>query len=285
MRFSTPNVAIPSGDLFPNGVDISPANPDIQATVRPVGWMFRPSAGFSTVSPGKHQLDTGHPHGSGIHFTPLRFAEDMTKQFAAGGPPAMVDPVKAGDHVDINDIPGSEFLDGEGKLPAWMVAQNRGMYLTDGTDGAAPGAVPMHGGNTLRDMGDRTAFRPVTRAFYGLTQNPAGVLKKEWAESPIIAVAWGGALLGAIYLLGSNIEREFRGRRGRGVAASAGAAPAAAAAGTGASVADTGEAANKALTAAGDAVSTAVSAAGDAVEAAGDAVAKTTDAAADAVKD
>ena len=281
--YSSPNVAIAQGDIYPNGVDVSPALPEVQATVRPVGWLFRSSAGFSTIRPGKHKIDTSHPQGNGIHFTPLRLAEDLSQQATPGGPPAMVDPASASKTVDINDVPGSEFLDDDGKLPAWMAAQNRGPYLTDDPN-RAPGATPQSGGTTIRDMGDRSPTRPLTRAFYGLTQNPAGMLRQEWAENPVVALLWAGAILGGVFMLSDNIERAFRSRRGRGVAATAGAAPAAAAAGTTKTVGETAEAANKTLTAAGEAVEKAVSAAGDAVEAAGEAVEKAGDAAADAVK-
>jgi hypothetical protein len=194
-----------------------------------------------------------------------------------------VNPATASDIADIADLPGSEYLDDEGKLPGYLASQNRGPYLADDPT-RSPTGQAASGGTTLRDMGDRNPLRPLTRGFYGLAQNPVGMLRAEWQDSPGIAVLWAAGLLGVVYMLTNNVERSFRSRRGRGLAATVGAAPAAAAAGTGKSVGDTAEAANAALTNAGKAVETAVSAAGDAVQAAGDAVEKTADATADAVK-
>lgn len=283
-RVQSPNVAIASGSIYPNGVDVGPANADVQATVRPGGWLFHPSAGYETIRVGRTSIDLAHPNGTGIHFTPMRFAENVARQHDIGGPPALIDPAHAMDITDVADIPGSEYLDGEGKLPAYAAAQNAGPYLSDAPFSPMPGTTPAHGGNTLRDMGDRNPTRPLTRAFYGLTTNPAAMLRAEWQQSPGIAVVWALGVLGIVYMLTENVERQFRGRRGRGVAATAGAAPAAAAAGTGKTVADTADAANKTLTAAGAAVEKAVSSAGDAVSAAGEAVDKAGEAAADAVK-
>lgn len=279
----SPNVAISSGDVYPNGVDISPANPDIQATVRPFGWLFRPSAGYETVRVGAHRLDIAHPHGQGIDFTPLRLAEDITKG-GQSGPPMMVDPATSSRHADVADIPGSEYLDDEGKVPGWMAAENRGMYLADAGGVPDGGASLHHGNRVLRDMGDRDPLRPLTRAAHGYLVNPAGAFREDWRENPLMAVGAAAAIVGVLYMVASNFERSYRSRRGRSVAGAAGAVPAATVDTAGATVSDTARAANTALTSAGEAVETAVSAAGDAVEAAGKAVEKTGDAAADAVK-
>lgn len=284
-RGNSPNVALASGELYPNGVDISQANPDIQATVRPGGWLFKPTPGYPSVRIGTHKIDLSHPQGQSIHFTPLRLAEDPTPSHqTASGPPVMVDAAKASQTTDLADVPGSEYLDDEGKLPGYLAAQNRGPYMSDSEGWVHPGDVPRHGGNTPRDMGDRDVSHLASRAFYDrLAKNPNLVLREEWRHDPVITTLWAVVVVGGAAMLFGNIEKAFRGRnRPRGVAATVGAAPAAAAAGTGSTVADATEAANKSLTAAGEAVSTAVSAAGDAVEAAGDAVEKTGEAAAEA---
>lgn len=270
----SPNVAIPSGDLFPNGIDVNLANPDVQATVRPMGWLFRPSAGYPTVRTGTHRIDLNHPQGNSIHFTPARFAEDLLHATPGGGPPAMVDVARAGDTADIADIPGSEYLDGEGKLPGALAAENRGPYVAD-SSGPAAGDVVRHGGNVRRDMGDRDPGRPNTTAFYDrLAVNPVSMLRTEWQTNPLVAVLWGAALVAGGAMLVGNVERSYRGRsRGRGVAATAGAAPAAAAEGTGKSAAQATEAASTAVEAVATAAEKTVEAAGEAVEKTGEAVA------------
>lgn len=272
------NVAIPSGDLYPDGVDVHSANPILQATVRPMGWLFRGSPGYPTVRQGNHKIDLSHPQGNSIHFTPLRFAEDVIPAHSvAGGPPAMIDTVKGPDVLDLADLPGSEYLDTEGKMPGALAAANYGPYIGDGGASAPVGDVQRHGGNVRRDMGDREAHRPNTQAFYDrLAVNPVTMLRVEWQKNPLVAVLWGGALVAVGSLLVGNVERSFRGRsRGRGVAATAGAAPAAAAEGTGRS-------ANAAAEAASSAVEAVATAAEKTVEAAGEAVEEVTEAVADA---
>lgn len=233
---TSPNVALASGELYPNGVDVSPANPDIQATVRPLGWLFHQSAGYPTVRVGTHKIDIAHPSGQSIHFTPVRLAENLQpRDQGASGPPAMIDMTNGGDTADIADLPGSEYLDGEGKLPAWAGNQNRGPYLADGTGAPVSDGTPRYGGNVARDMGDRDPERFVTKAFYDrLLVNPNVVLRDNFQQDPVITSIWAIFVVGGIGLLAGNIERAFRSRagRGRGVAASAGAAPAAAAEGT-----------------------------------------------------
>lgn len=275
LRNRTPNVAVPSGDLYPDGVDVHAPNAALQATVRPIGWLFRPSAGYQTVRQGNHKIDLAHPQGSSVHFTPLRFAEDLNPAHSVnGGPPAMVDTVKGGDTIDLADLPGSEYLDGEGKMPGALAASNYGPYIGDGGGPAPTGDIQRHGGNVRRDMGDRDPSRPNTQAFYDrLAVNPVTMLRVEWQKSPIVAVLWGGALVAAGSLLVGNIERSFRGNRGRGVAATAGAAPAAAAQGTGRTADTAAEAASSAVEAVSTAAEATVEAAGDAAEKVGDAVA------------
>src|SRR4051794_3629937 len=193
-RGSSPNVSLASGDLFPNGVGLNPANPDVQATVRPFGWLFRPSAGFNSVAVGAHRLDIGHPHGQGIDFSPVRLAEDLSRDpRGPEGPPLLVEPGKPGtypgDRVDLADVPGSEYLDGEGRLPADLADENRGMYLADREGGPPPGSGRLHEGlRSVPDMGDRDPFRPLTREAAGYLHNPVGMFRSEWHDDPVKAV-------------------------------------------------------------------------------------------------
>lgn len=227
----SPNVAIPSGDLFPNGVDQSPANPDIQASVRPMGWLFRSTPGYPGVRVGPHKIDLAHPQGQSIHFVPTRYAENLEVSANAGsGPPAMVDVANASKTTDLADLPGSEFLDDEGKLPGYMGRENRGIYLGDSSGAPVSDGVPRHGGNVGRDMGDRDPERFVSTAFYDrLLHNPNVVLRENLRDDPVATTIWAVVLVGFVGMLANNAERAFRGRRGRGVAATAGAAPAVAA--------------------------------------------------------
>lgn len=228
------NVAIAQGEIRPNGVDISPANPDIQATVRPLGWMFRPSAGYPTVRTGPHRIDAAHPQGNSIHFTPLLLAEDLSKQGAATGPPAMVDVAKAGETADLANVPGSEYLDGEGKLPGYLAAGNYGPYLADSSGAPTSDGTIRHGGNVGRDMGDRDPERFLTVAWYDrLFRNPNMVLREDFRTDPVVTTIWAIVVVGGIGMLAGNLERAFKGRGGgRGVAATAGATPAVAASAT-----------------------------------------------------
>jgi hypothetical protein len=117
-----PNVAVPSGAVYPNGIEYDPADPVIQSTVRPEGTVFRSSPGYPSIRPGRFRYQASH-HGQGIHFTPQRFAED----FGERGLPLMVDKTKAADFTDVADLPGSERLDDSGALTASDGAANQGV--------------------------------------------------------------------------------------------------------------------------------------------------------------
>lgn len=221
------NVALASGELYPNGVDISPPNADIQATVRPSGWLFRPSPGYPTVRPGPHKIDLAHPQGNSIHFTPLRTAENLSP---GSGMPAMVDVANASKTVDLADMAGSEYLDDEGKLPAYLAAGNAGPYLADSSGAPVSDGMIRHGGNVGRDMGDREPERFLTVAWYDrFFRNPNMVLRDELQKDPVVTTIWAIVVVGGLGMLAGNLERAFRGHRGRGVAATTGAVPAVAA--------------------------------------------------------
>jgi hypothetical protein len=275
------NVAIPSGDLYPNGLTIIPPNGEIQSTVRPPGWLFRKSAGYASIRPGKSSFQDGE-HGLGIHFVPQRYAEDVGSYTDMHGYPLLVDKEKAAHLTDLADLPGSDRLDDDGTITPYEAGANKGVMLSDGKQAPVGGRDIRESEKTIKDMGDRTIGRPYSRATaFGdsVLHNPVGMFRQEWHDSPVKAVAVASGVVGIIYLVASNLEREFR-SRGGGVGA-VGSAPVAAA---GATVASATHTANQAATAAGEAAKAAASAAGDAAEAAGKAAEGVTDAVADAVK-
>ena len=78
-------------------------------------------------------------------------------------------------------------------------------------------AVMLHEGyGTIPDMGDRTASRPLSRAWFARL-NPASVLRQEYQQSPAIAVAMAAGLVYVTYLVAQEAERAYRSNRGRGV--------------------------------------------------------------------
>lgn len=280
-----PNVAIPSGDLYPNGLRLVPANPNVQATVRPEGSFFQKSAGYETIRAGRNRFQDAYK-GMGIHFTPHRFAEDVG-QFDTL--PLMVDAQTAVLHADIADLPGSGRLDDEGKLTAADSAANKGVKLAESSDAAPVGGSGLHrGSHTVKDMGDREPGRPLTARFHGLLVNPADAFQEEYSKNPLVAIGAAGVLVGLVYYVGREFERNYRSRSNSGSGTSGAAAPIAAAPVAvadvgGGAVKDAAAVANKAATAAGDAAAEAASAAGDVAEAAGEAIEQVTDAVGDAV--
>jgi hypothetical protein len=266
------NVAVPAGDIYPNGLPHNLAPGDIQSTVRPQGWLFRHSAGYLTVRAGKTDFQDGQ-HGGGIHFTPQRFAEDVGS-VDGHGYPLMVDKAKAVDMVDLADLPGSERLDDDGTITPYEAAGNRGVMLSDSSGAPVGGRDIRESERTIPDMGDRQLGRPITQARR-LLMNPSSILHADYQKNPINSVLSAAFVVGVFYLIGSNLEQEFnkrrRGSSGTGAVGAAAAAPVAA---SGATVRQAADVADRS-----------VSAAGDAVADAGKAVEKVSDAVADVVKD
>lgn len=281
LRRRGPNVAVPSGSIYPDGIQPVAVNPAIQSTVRPGGHKFRSSPGYESVRPGKNGYQDGY-HGLGIHFVPQRFGEDVGQYASPGGLPRMVDP-KASKTVDLADLPGSDRLDDAGKLTAEMVNANEGVKLVGDTNFPTGGADIRESEKTLPDMGDRAATRPFTRAFWDSAfGNPVKLFSSEYHESPTAAIIMAGVGIGLAYMVGSEIEREWKKRRRPGVVGTVATAPAATAAASGETVREATGAVNDAVTAAGKAAAEATSAAGDAAEAAGTAVDRAAEAVADA---
>lgn len=204
-------VAIPSGDLYPSGLTVIPANPNVQQTVRPEGWLFRGSQGFPTVRPGENRYQDGH-HGMGIGFTPLRYAEDITRQGEPGGVPAMVDQ----DNIpaDITDIPGSGMLTSEGLLDPDFVADNRGTLHSKGKGFPSDDGTGRDPHRTPADMGDREGRRPLTSAYwFGYVKDPTRMFRSEWQQNPVMALAVAGVGITVAYIVGRDFEKAWANRR------------------------------------------------------------------------
>lgn len=259
----TRNVAIPAGDIYPNGVTPTVAPGDVQATTRPVGWLFRHSAGFATVRPGKTEFQDAQ-HGPGIHFTPQRFAEDIGASVDGHGLPLMVDKASAVHMADLAELPGSDRLDDDGTVTPWEAAGNRGVLLSDSSSAPVGGKDVRESERTLPDLGDRDPTRPITRAAYGLFHNPVNAFRSD-LRSPTMSVLSASAVIGFIYLILSNAEREYKSRKSRGTGA-VGAAAATPVAAAGAATNDVAEAVGKVAESAGKAVEEVTDAAADVVK-------------------
>lgn len=271
-----PNVEIAQGTIYPSGVDSSPANPVIQATVRPQGSMFKTSPGYDTVRRGAHRMQ--NPTRFGIHFTPIQLAEDVV------GGTSLVDADAFTKNADVADLPLSEYLDGDGKLPDEMIRKNQGVKLADGASGAPVGGLPHPETRMAVDMGDRDPDRPLTRAHLdAYFKNPVNAFNDDYAQNPWMALLFAGAIVAVVGMVAKDFEGAYSRRRGSGVVSGAVAAPAAGVETAGAQVKEATQVANEAATAAGDAAQAAASAAGDVAQAAGEAAEKVSDAVADAV--
>lgn len=269
------NVAIPSGTVYPDGLNLTMPDPVVQASVRPEGSYFRRSVGYATIRPGKSRFQDSH--GQGIHFTPQRFAENVDSPNTL---PLMVDSTVAEDHADIADLPGSENLTMDGNIKP---ASQATMLMSEPST-SPPSSTGKHvGRRTLPDMGDREAHRPLSQIFHGLA-HPVEMFKGEYAKDPLIALAGAGLITAIAWSVGRDFERSYRSRER--VASSGGGVTGAAApvaAGPAAVVETAGEVVEEAASTAVEAVETVVEAAGEVVETTAQTVEKVTDQAADAV--
>src|SRR6476646_8118191 len=271
------NASIPSGAVYPDGLDLTTAYPVIQASVRPEGSYFRRSVGYATIRPGRTRFQNNK--GLGIHFTPQRFAENVDEPNTL---PLMVDSTTADDHADVADLPGSENLTMDGNINP---ASQATMLMSEPSDGP-PSSAGKHGGRrTLPDMGDREAHRPLSQIFHGLA-HPVEMFKGEYAKDPLIALAGAGLITAVAWSIGRDFERSYRSRE-RVASSSGGVSGVAApvAAGPAAVVETAGETVEKAADTVVEAAETVVEAAGEVVETAAETVEKVTDQAADAVTD
>lgn len=260
------NVAIPVGAIYPDGLTMTTPNPDVQRSVRPMGSFFVKSVGYATIRPGRTDFQDPKGYG-GIHFTPTRFAEDVTKPNTL---PILVDVATAPSHVEIADIPGSAEIDVDGNISN---QESRILAANSATGPRVGGNVRHPGSKTLPDMGDREPHRPLSQMFHGLA-DPIELFQGEYAKNPLLAVALAGGVVAIAYMIGRDFDRSYRtrtadARRGGGVvsnAAPVAAAPAAAADTSGNVVVKGTDAAAAVVETAADAVETVVETAGGAVE-------------------
>jgi len=260
------NVAIPQGAIYPNGLSLEQPDENIQATVRPGGWLFIQSPGYATVRAGRTRYQD--EKGLGIHFTPIRLAESGV---ISGGRMLVADGDASMDHVDIADLPNSDLIEG-GLLPASEVASNGGVLIAEGTDSpTGHGEHPHLHMLEPRNMGERAA------SYYrGILHNPVTVLKSDWQRRPVAAVLVALSIIGVGAVLLNDLELNYRGRK-RGPGGAATAAPAA-------TVSTAGTEVNRVTTVASSAVREVADAVGGAVEEIGDAAKRVTDTAANAVE-
>lgn len=235
---------VPSGMLNPAGLVDTFVDPSVQSTTRPPGSILQPSPGYDSVRVGKNIFQGKGPTGG---FRPMEFAEEVGATGAA-----------------MSAIPGDTAQLAETE---WLPENRDSMIIADRE--LRPGwASILHGGqNTIPDMGDRSANRPLSKAWFARL-NPSNVLRAEYQKSPAVSVAMGAGLVYVVYLLGSEIERNVKRPRGIGTAVTS--VPAAGAQASGDVASDAidkiGEAGDKAVKAIEDATDKAVDAIGDATK-------------------
>lgn len=271
-------MAIPSGTVYPDGLDLTTPNPTIQASVRPEGAYFRRSVGYASIRPGRTRFQ--HCKGGGIHFTPRRFAENVDDPNTL---PLMVNSTVADDHADVANLPGSENLTMDGHINPADAATGGGVLMSEPADMPPSSQLRQQARQSLPDMGDREAHRPLSQIFHGLA-HPVQMFKGEYAKDPLIALAGAGLITAIAWSIGRDFERSYRSREraaSSGGGVSGAAAPVAAA--PAAVVETTGEVVEQAVDTAVEAVETVAEAAGEVVETAAETVEKVTDQAANAV--
>lgn len=240
---------IPQGMLAPSGLEPTVVNPNAQMTTRPFGTLLPPSPGYDSVRAGKNIFQRGVPSGG---FRPMTFAEDV------GGTGAAIS-------ITPGDTTAEEVTEWLPESPDSL--PNGAMVISDRV--AEPGfASNLHEGyNTIPDMGDRTAARPLSRGLAGL-RNPVALIRKDWAEDPAITLLGCSMIVILIAMIENDLKRAYRSNRGRGLASSATAVPAAGAETAGNVTAeamdDIGKAADTAIEKIEQATDTAVSAIKDA---------------------
>jgi hypothetical protein len=197
---------IPQGMLAPSGyAEDYLVDPVVQSTTRPAGSILVPSPGFDTIRRGKNRFQGKGPTGG---FRQFEFAEDI----GGSGAALAVEP------GDTASIAATEWLEeGEDQVPEGS------MIIADRNGDPHTVATTLHEGmHTIADMGDRSPGRPLSRFLH----NPAGVLRQDYRENPIVTVLASAGVVALAYMLGNDLEREYRSRRGGSVASEAAAVPA-----------------------------------------------------------
>jgi len=253
------NVAIPQGDIWPNGLQLDAPDSAVQSTAHIQGTFFKSSPGIPSIRIGKHRIQKTY-HGLGHHFTPLRFAED----FGTKGLPTLVSEKEAS-YGDVADLPGSGRLDDEGKTTA---PEDRFYLAEHGDMPTGTESVQERHNPTLDLDGVRTEAGRITRGFL---RNPVDFLSGEYKKTPVKAIVMATGIVLAVNLLAGNVEREYKRRKRRSGAV--GAAGGAAAAGTAGAAGDAGAGAGNVAGELGEGIGDAIKAVTDTVEDAGKAIA------------
>lgn len=190
--------------LAPSGYAQTAVNPAVQSTTRPPGTLLPPSPGYDSVREGKTVFQGHGPTGG---FRPLEFAEDV----GASGAAISITP------GDTSQIESSSWLpDESGEI-------QEGTMIVSDRNPVKRVAHRLHEGNfTIPDMGDRHPGRPLTMAWL---KNPISVFDKDYRERPVFTVLAASALVALAYIVGNDLEREYKSRRGGGVASEAAAVP------------------------------------------------------------
>lgn len=118
----------------------------------------------------------------------------------------------------------------------------------------------------IPDMGDRHPDRPLSR----WARHPGQMLKEDYQKNPVVTVVAAAGTVFLLWIVANDLEREYKAKRGKGVAAAAEAVPTSAA-NTGADEVDKvtkaiGDATEKAVEKIGKAADTAVGTVEDAAK-------------------
>lgn len=241
--------AIPSGELFPNGILPSRVPAEVQATTMIPGSFFQPSSGFAGIRAGKNRFQDAS-RGWGYHFAPLLYAEDVGRS----GHSLLVDPTSVEDDADVAELIGSGDLD---------VQEMDVKLATPREPETAPDSVAERHRATLDLTGVRSIpgvlmdeTRRIEVAGRNIWHNPVKFISNEYQRTPLKAILLAAVITGGVYVVVRDFERSYRRRARRGVL---GAAPAA-------TVETTGSTAETIIETPVKAVAKVAQAAGDAVE-------------------
>lgn len=209
---------IPSGMLAPSGYEDTPVDPAIQSTTRPPGSLLASSPGFETIREGKNIFQAGGKGTTG-GFRPNETAEDI------GGSGAALSVIPG----DVSRIEAVDWLpDDEGDIDEGTV------IVADRGKTKRFAHILHESERVLPDMGDRSPGRPRSRSFLF---NPIDVFREDYKENRVVAVLAATGIVVLAYMIGDDLEREYKSRKGKGVVGSAEAVPPATAA-TGGDVID-----------------------------------------------
>lgn len=204
---------VPQGMLMPSGNNQTPVNPAVQSTVRPPGSLLAPSPGYEgTVREGKNIFQPG---GKGVTggFRPSEFAEDI------GGTGAAIS-VIPGDTAPIANA---------GWLPTDEGDIDEGTIIIADRGPKKRFAHILHEAEKIiPDMGDRSPGRPRSREAFLF--NPIKIFREDYKDNKIATVIAAAGVVVIAYMVGNDLEREYKSRKGSGIVSGTAAVPEAGAA-------------------------------------------------------